>query len=205
MSSIVEICNLALSRLGTRASIASIDEASVEARLCKAAYVNCRDTLLRDFDWGFARRIETLALRAEAPPAGWSYVYSLPNRCARFRSLWLGPQAVSRPADWALGNITDSGGNDAVAVFANTEAAAGLYTRVVDNVDLFSASFVQALSWRLAEMIALPITNKDAIAQVVARGAQVKVAEAIVSEANEGVSATDRAVPDFLQARGYTD
>lgn len=204
MTSIISICNLALSRLGTRASIASIDEASVEARLCKAAYANCRDALLRDFDWGFARRIETLAERAEAPPAGWSHVYSLPNRCARFRGLWTGAPRAGAPADWALGNIADTGGNDAVAVFANTAQATGLYTRIVDNVELFSASFVHALSWRLAEMIALAITNKESIAQAVTRVALLKVAEAMASEANEGLSATDRSVPDFLQARGYT-
>jgi hypothetical protein len=200
--SVVEICNLALSRLGTRASIASIDEASVEARLCKAGYASCRDTLLRDFDWGFARRIETLAGRDESPPSGWSHVYSLPNRCVRFRGLWNGPGAA--PADWALGNITDSAGNDAVAIFAGTAQATGIYTRAIENTELFSASFVQALSWRLAEMIALPITNKEALADAIARCTQAKVTEAMASEANEGVWDTDQAVPDFLQARGFT-
>lgn len=203
--SVVEICNLALSRLGTRASIASIDEASVEARLCKAGYANCRDTLLRDFDWGFARRIETLAERDEDPPAGFSHVYSLPNRCVRFRGLWAGPRPSLAPADWALGSIGDSSGNDAVAIFANTAQATGLYTRAIENTELFSASFVAALSWRLAEMIALPITNKESLADAVARRAQAKVAEAMASEANEGIWFTDEVVPDFLQARGYTD
>lgn len=202
MTSAVEICNLALSRLGTRASIVSLDEASVEARLCKAGYANCRDTLLRDFDWSFARRIETLAERDEAPPAGWSLVYSLPNRCVRFRGLWNGPGVA--PADWALGSITDSAGNDAVAIFANTAQAVGVYTRAIENTELFSTSFVQALSWRLAETIALPITNKESLAEAIARRAQAKVAEATASEANEGVWTGEGPVPDFLQARGYS-
>lgn len=200
--SVVEICNLALSRLGTRASIASIDEASVEARLCKAGYANCRDALLRDFDWSFARRIETLAERGEDPPPGWSHVYSLPNRCVRFRGLWNGPGAA--PADWALGSIADSAGDDALAVFTNTTQATGIYTRAIENTELFSASFVQALSWRLAEMIALPITNKESLSDAVARRAQARIAEAMASEANEGVWTTDHQVPDFLQARGYS-
>ncbi|MBX3503330.1 MAG: hypothetical protein KF889_28130 [Alphaproteobacteria bacterium] len=200
--SVVEICNLALSRLGTRASIASIDEASVEARLCKAGYANCRDALLRDFDWSFARRIETLAERGEVPPPGWSRVYSLPNRCVRFRGLWNGPGAA--PADWALGSIADSAGDDALAIFTNTTQATGIYTRAIENTELFSASFVQALSWRLAEMIALPITNKESLADAVARRAQARIAEAMASEANEGVWTTDHQVPDFLQARGYS-
>lgn len=205
MTTIISICNLALSRLGTRASIASLDEASVEARLCKAGYAACRDTLLRDFDWGFARRIEILAPRDEDPPSGWSYVYSLPNRCVRFRGLWSGPRPLAAPADWALGSIADSGGNDAVAIFANTEQATAVYTRAIENTELFSASFVQALSWRLAEMIALPITNKESLADAIMRRAQAKVVDAMASEANEGIWSTDQTVPDFLQARGYSD
>ena len=203
MASVVAICNLALSRLGTKASIAALDEASTEARICNAHYADCRDTLLRDFDWNFARRVETLALRSESPPTGWSFVYSLPNKCARFRGIWLGPRPTGAPADWALGGIADNGGNDAVAIFTNQAEAEGLYTRIIENSALFSAGFTKALSWRLAEAIALPITTKDSIAELMARRAPLKVAEAF--DANEGITTTDQQVPDFLSVRGYTD
>jgi hypothetical protein len=205
MASIVQICNLALSRLGTRATIASLEEASTEARICKANYADCRDTLLRDFDWNFARRVETLALRVEAPPPGWAYTYSVPNRCARFRGIWSGPRPAGAPADWAIGSVADSNGNDAVAIFTNQSEAAGWYTRIVENSELFSAGFVQALSWRLAETIALPITTKDSTAELIARRAPLKVAEGFAADANEGITTSDRPVPDFLAERGYTD
>ncbi len=205
MASIVQICNLALSRLGTRATIASLDESSTEARLCKATYADCRDTLLRDFDWNFARRVETLALRVEAPPSGWTYTYSVPNKCARFRGIWSGPRPTGAPVDWAIGSVADSNGNDAVAIFTNQSAAEGCYTRVVESSELFSAGFVQALSWRLAETIALPITSKDSMAELLARRAPLKVAESFATDANEGIATSDRQVPDFLAERGYTD
>jgi hypothetical protein len=205
MASIVQICNLALSRLGTRATIASLDESSTEARICKANYADCRDTLLRDFDWNFARRVETLALRIEAPPSGWSYVYSVPNKCARFRGIWSGPRPIGAPVDWAIGSVADSSGNDVVAVFTNQSQADGWYTRIVENSELFSAGFVKALSWRLAEAIALPITTRDSLAEVMARRAAAKVAEGLAAEANEGIATTDHQVPDFLAERGYTD
>ncbi|MBX3502795.1 MAG: hypothetical protein KF889_25400 [Alphaproteobacteria bacterium] len=204
MASIVAICNLALSRLGTRDTIASLDEASVEARICKANYTQVRDELLREFDWNFARRVETLALRSETAPTGWSYVYSVPNKCARFRGIWSGPRLTGAPVDWQLGGIADGSGNDVVAIFTNQSQAEGVYTRIVENSELFSAGFVKALSWRLAEAIALPITNKESLADAVARRAQARIAEAMASEANEGVWTTDHQVPDFLQARGYS-
>lgn len=205
MASVVQICNLALSRLGTRATIASLDESSTEARVCKANYADCRDSLLRDFDWNFARRVDTLALRVEAPPAGWAYTYSLPNKCARFRGIWSGPRPSGAPADWAIGSVADSSGNDVVAIFANQSGAEGCYTRIVENSELFSAGFVKALIWRLAEAIALPITTRDSIAETTARRAAMKVAEGVAADANEGIVTTDRQVPDFLAERGYTD
>jgi len=92
-----------------------------------------------------------------------------------------------------------------VAIFTNQSQAAGAYTRIVENSELFSAGFVKALSWRLAEAIALPITARDSIAELMARRAAMKVAEGFVGDANEGVTTTDRPVPDFLADRGYTD
>ena len=205
MPSVAAICNLALSHLGTRATIASLDEASVEARVCKTHYVPARDTLLRDFDWNFARHVVTMAARSETPPDGWSYVYSVPNKCARFRGIWAGPRPTGKPTRWQLGGIVDTGNNDALAIFANESPATGVYTRIIENSELFSAGFVTALSWRLAAQIAYPITTKDSIADNVRKASMMAVAQAMADEANEGITETDQAVPDFLSARGYTD
>lgn len=205
MASVIQICNMALSRLGTRATIAALTEASEEARICNAHFAQARDELLRQYDWNFARRVETLALRDEAPPAGWSYCYSVPNKCARFRGIWSGPLATGAPADWALGGIADASDNDAVAIFTNQSEAVGLYTRVVEDTELFSVGFVFALTWRLAEAIALPITSKESIAEAIIRRAPMKAAEGFGMEANEGITTTHQQVPDFLSARGYTE
>lgn len=205
MASAVQICNMALSRLGTRATIAALTEASEEARICNAHFAQARDELLRQYDWNFARRVETLAGREEGPPAGWAFCYSVPNRCARFRGIWSGPMATGEPADWALGGIADASNNDAVAIFTNQSEAMGVYTRVIENPELFSAGFVYALTWRLAEAIALPITSKESIAEAIARQAPMKAAEGFAMDANEGISTTHQQVPDFLSARGYAE
>ena len=58
MASEVEICNLALARLGDAATVVSIDppEGSAQAEHCAMFYPMARDTLLAQHPWGFAQR-----------------------------------------------------------------------------------------------------------------------------------------------------
>lgn len=203
MASLVAICNLALSHLGVRDSIAALDEGSTEARICNANLSDVRDTLLGDFNWNFARRVETLALRAETAPTGWTYAYSVPNKCIRFRGIWLGPAPLNVPPPrWELASIADVNGNDVSAILTNTASAEGLYTRQIENPELFSRGFTLALAWRLAEAVALPLTNKESIYERTAKLALVKVNEGAVMDANEGVTVTYDRDPDWIRARG---
>ncbi len=78
----VVICNRALSRLGTRATIQALDENSTEARTVSIWYAATRDTLLRAHDWNFARRRVMLAGQG-AGPTGWAFRYALPTDCIR--------------------------------------------------------------------------------------------------------------------------
>ena len=54
MASVVEICNIALTRIGQNEPIVSLTEQSKAAELCSLHYATCRDEVLRDFDWPFA-------------------------------------------------------------------------------------------------------------------------------------------------------
>ena len=64
MSSVIDICNLALSHLGDTATVASIDppEGSAQAEHCSRFYPVARDAMLELFNWKFATRRATLAL-----------------------------------------------------------------------------------------------------------------------------------------------
>ncbi len=203
MASQVGICNLALSHLGTKATIAAMDEASDEARVCSTHFDDVRDTLLREFDWNFARRVETLALRSETAPTGYDYCYSVPNKCLRFRGIWLGPRPIQlAPPRWEIGSITDASNNDVVALFTSQDLAEGIYTRQIENTELFSRGFVLALQWRLAEASALPITNRESIQERTIKLGALKVAQGMAMEANEGITNVDDVVPSFISARG---
>ena len=54
-----DICNKALTYLGVK-TIATITENSQQALRLNYIYETTRDAVLREFDWGFARTIETL-------------------------------------------------------------------------------------------------------------------------------------------------
>lgn len=206
MASVVAIYNMALGHLGTRATVAATDESSVEARECTRHYATVRDELLRGFDWTFARRTELLTRRSETPPDGWTYIYAMPNLCARFHGIWTGPRPTGKPVSFEIANVADaSGGADALGILSNQSPAWGRYTRVVENSELFGSGFTTALSWRLAEAVALSITNSASTFERVIRTAQIRTLEAKAADANEGITETDQPVPDWLAARGFTD
>ena len=82
----IDICNLALSYIG-KGTIADLEEKNENARQCKLHYDHQRQMLLRDYDWGFARRIVNLAV-VNAKIPGWRYVYKYPAKCLAVRRLF---------------------------------------------------------------------------------------------------------------------
>lgn len=99
MASEVTICNRALQSIGTRTTIASLSELSVEARNCALIYSDTRDEVLQMAYWNFAQKTVYLALLKSAPgtPSNsastttqwttdypsppWLYEYAYPEDC----------------------------------------------------------------------------------------------------------------------------
>ena len=74
-----DICNMALAYLA-KGRISSIDENNELARQCKLFYDHSRKGLLREYSWGFAKRIIRLA-ELDASNPDWKYVYAYPEKC----------------------------------------------------------------------------------------------------------------------------
>src|SRR3546814_17040998 len=75
----VEVCNLALGRIGEGASrpIQSLTEASEAARACNRVFASAMETTLRDFPWASAQASVALAPVAQTAP-GWEFAYAYP-------------------------------------------------------------------------------------------------------------------------------
>lgn len=87
VSSEVDICNLALDHLNTKA-ISSIDPPNTSLEeLCARWYDQTRRWCLRRYPWNFATKRVILAPDATDPPFGWSKAFTLPADFIRLKYL----------------------------------------------------------------------------------------------------------------------
>ena len=69
MSSVVQICNIALSNIGEQ-RITALTDNNERARLCNLRYDDVRDAVLRSYPFKVAVQRVELALSADAPAWG---------------------------------------------------------------------------------------------------------------------------------------
>jgi len=177
----VAICNMALSRIGISVSIASLDEASVEAQLCNQWYETARDATLYDFDWPFASKRTTLGLVEENPNDDWHYAYRLPADCLRARRLVDGTALIGEDGPEYEISGDDSGG----LLYTDEAEAILLYIRSVTNPAFFPPGFALALAWRLAVEIAPALSRKESVLNTCWQAYQLAIAGAASAVANE--------------------
>ena len=158
MSSIAEICNLALGNIGIQKTIVNIDETSVEAKACKRFYDHSRKVALRDSPWPFATRFITLALVEENPNGVWAYSYRYPSYCEKVRRII--PSSVSVDTNYrdpyTLSN--DASGR---LIYSNQINAIAEITYNITDTTLFDQMFVDALSWAIGMRIAPSLTGNN--------------------------------------------
>lgn len=194
MTSVVDICNIALSRIGNGQRIDSLDERSAQAEQCGLFYELTRDAVLRDFNWPFATKYQTLAQVATSPDATGMYNYAMPDDCLFARRLvndiWPAaywpyrdhcyglPQIPAVPFHVILG---ESGRLISTSITpANLE-----YTAKVEDSSLFDSQFVSALSWKLAVEISLTLAKEQSVAQACEQQYQIILAAARAQALNE--------------------
>lgn len=86
MSSVTDICNRALARVG-QPEITNIDDEDRLARLCRRLYDAKRDALLQSYRWRFALSRAALSPLAAAPAFGYTYEYVRPADALRILSV----------------------------------------------------------------------------------------------------------------------
>lgn len=154
-NSVVSICNLALSRFG-QGKISVLTEASREAVECALNYEPTRDSILREFPWSFAKSVVALA-EVTYPVIGWDYTYGYPSDCLNVRRVYGIADAANankEPYDIVTDGTTRY-------IVSNLPTAQLEYTaRIIDPV-LFDPQFVEALSYKLASVICIPLSGSS--------------------------------------------
>ena len=200
----VQIAKLALSHLGDRYDITSLDEASPEAEQVSLVFDNCRDQLLREHPWKFSLRYYTPSSLIGTPPAGWAEMFAYPPDGLK---VWrivnpLDPQQDRLPP---LPFTIARNADDIKVLLTNEEEPEFEYSKKVTNSFDFDAIFDMALSWRIAALIAMPITGDGGIRDMVKREAMAETARAKVEDGNEGISRKQTRDPDWIRARGSSE
>lgn len=172
MASVVDICNIALARLGDEATVTSIDpsEGSAQADHCARFYPQARDTLLQRHPWSFATRRARLARLAETPP-GASCAWALPASCLKVLECFEDGEApAGRPWVHGMPHLhwrVEMLGEQRV-ILAEAESLNIVYLSGGTKPELYPALFTEALSWLLASMLAGAIVKDQSGQQLAA-------------------------------------
>lgn len=196
--SVVDICNMALARIGHSETIASLDERSKAAQSCTLFYDAARDFVLRDGVWNFATRAVQLAEVADATFPGWRYVYRYPTDCLQARQIttsagtrltWYetDPTRSDRLLRWLPPRIPFEVSSDDAGrlILTDLEEAYLVYTARITDPNLFDSMFVSALSWYLAVELVMPLSVDERRAARAERNYALVLSQAEAANLNE--------------------
>jgi len=202
MASVVQICNMALSHIGSEARVSSISppDGSVEAGHCATFYDMARTEMLEPGSWRFTLKRTELAQVTNSSEA-WAYAYALPADC-------LAPRRILRPGSTLTvftedrfeysPNDNDSADFEVEAdvIYSNEPDAVLLYVRDVTDTTKFTPSFTSALSYLLSSYLAGPIIKGNEGTRV--GDAMRQRATAIAAVAAEASANASSATHDFM-------
>jgi len=171
-----EIINLALIRIG-ESPIQSLDEGSTAARTADLLYDASRRAILRDFDWSFAEKSVLLApVDTDEAPA----VFAVPADCLRVQRI-VDKSKPSHAKEWFRVQ------GDKLYTYARTPLC--FYVRDEEDAGIFDAKFTEALTYRLAGELAMPVRQSESLMASMLNAYQNVVSTAATESMNERESA----------------
>lgn len=219
----VDICNMALSKMGARAKINSLNDTSPAAIHCNIWYDHLRQLLIRSAPWGFCRmtvQLSPLGSVNNTPPDNqypWLFNYAYPPDCLRMRYIIpvpppapnVVPPNPGQPLLWSPWMmprrdfrylVTNIGSQKQIV--SNLNNAIAIYNSDVKDVSLFDPGFADALVGALAAELVLPLAGNVQLKQMLSQIAMMEVTEAKSMDGAEAIAKVDH-VPDWIQARSF--
>lgn len=151
MASKIDICNLALGRLG-QDGISDINEASAFAVYCRRFYDPARRAALRRYEWDFAKKVGSLNQLSSETSYKFDYVYQKPSDCIRVLTIHPSDTFAPDSRKISFEVIGDQ-------IHTDESNARILYIWNLTDTTKFDDLFVDAFSVRLAVDLAMPITR----------------------------------------------
>jgi len=206
MADLLQIYNLTLLRVGHSKRIPSLPSTSVEAELCDAVYNFCREFVLRDFPWRFAKQRAALVALEGTPPDNWLYQYAKPTDCLRARYIEMPGSRNPRTDDKINYEIANSApitvGETTTwvdAIYTDQPEATLVYTQDIADPARFDAHFVSSLAWLMGSELIGPLKGKPELQPQLYQLYQRTVRDAAAASMSEGRESTPES--EFLGAR----
>lgn len=177
-----DICNMALSFLA-KGRITSLDDNTEEAKQCRIHYEHCRRMILRQYNWGFAKRTVKLA-KLDTTIPGWDECYAYPAECLSLRRIFNESTAADRggeQTDYDISLVSDN----TRAVLTDLDEAWAEYTIDITDVGICSEEFCESMARLLAASMAMPLTGSANIQQAQYQLYQIAVQAARLHTAQE--------------------
>lgn len=186
MSSEVDICNRALSKIGENTIIA-LTEDSKAARLCNLFYNDTRDMLLRKHPWNFAIKRVELAKLTTSPVFGFDSEFQLPSDCLRV--MFTNLQGDNR--DFRI---------EGRKLLTDASSVKIEYIARIEDTTQFDSIFIDALSNQLAAELAYNISDNNTLVQFFMDNAEKSIRMAKSINGQEGIPYPIEA-DDWLNSR----
>jgi hypothetical protein len=197
----VQVAKLALQHIGDRYDITSLNDASPEAEQVNLVFENARDAMFAEHPWKFCKSyISPARLSITTIPANWGYAFAYPADAMRVWKIEdpMGRNRPPIPFDIIRATV---GGNNTKIIVCNESQPEFMYSAKITTATEWSPHFVLALSWRIAEMIAMPLTGSTDVKDRVQRDAKMEIGRAKDTDANEGIYHEQSRDPDWIEAR----
>lgn len=195
MAGQIDIYNMALGNIGINKPVADLDENSVERKVCSRYYETARDAALADFPWPFATTTVLLADLGN-PPTNWAFRYRYPNDCLRADAIVVPGCRDPRPdQEIEFEVMYEAAGR---VIVTDQPEAELRYVKRIDSAERLPANVVEAISLKLAAMIAMPLKAelnlRSAMEQLYERYKQDAWAQAM----NESEPDNPPPLPDYI-------
>ena len=149
MPSEVNICNIALLKVGAKPKIDSLIEDSDNARHCNQFYPMVRDAVLRGHPWNCAIHRRTITALAATPDSDWDYQFQLPVNPYCLRVLQVGA-VIDQPIEWVV---------EGRRLLCNESRVPIKYIKRITDTNEFDSLLVDAISVALAIKLAMPLAQ----------------------------------------------
>ena len=164
MASQVDVCNMALRKLGQDIGIASLSEQTKTARVLNSLWRMCTDYVFAERLWPFAVKTVDLELQVQNAPTGWQYRYQMPNDSLNLLDVgdaldfelhyYLSLPNTARSQDFTVMH-----GDQATSILSNAENAKARYVARIEDVGRWPVKFAEAVACKLALESAPAITG----------------------------------------------